>query len=110
MVPEPQASEWPSGGQRVPDLLDEEEIEQRLDELGDWEREGVSMAKVFEFDDFSSAIKFVNDVAKLADRHDHHPDIDIRWNKVKLVLSTHAEGGLTSYDFDLAGDIEQSIT
>ena len=91
------------------DLLDDEEIEQRLDELGDWEREGDEIQKVFEFDDFSSAIKFVNDVAKLADRYDHHPDIDIRYNRVKLVLSTHSEGGLTDLDFDLAGDIEQSI-
>ena len=92
------------------DLLDDEEIEQRLDELGDWDREGAEkIEKVFEFDDFASAIKFVNAVAKLADRYDHHPDIDIRWNKVKLVLTTHSEGGLTSYDFDLANEIEQSI-
>lgn len=90
-------------------LLDEEEIEQRLDELGDWEREGIEIAKVFEFDDFHAAMKFVNEVAKLSDRYDHHPDIDIRWNKVKLSLTTHSEGGLTSRDFDMAGDIEQSI-
>ncbi len=91
------------------DLLDEEEIEQRLDEMGDWEREGDEIQKVFEFDDFTAAIKFVNDVAKLADRSDHHPDIDIRWNKVKLSLTTHSEGGLTHLDFDMAGEIEQSI-
>ena len=91
------------------ELLDDEEIEQRLDELGDWEREGDEMMKWFEFDDFSLAISFVNDVAKMADRYDHHPDIDIRYNRVKLTLSTHSEGGLTSIDFDLASDIEQSI-
>ena len=91
------------------ELLDDEEIEQRLDELGDWDREGDEIQKWFEFDDFSSAIKFVNDVAKLADRYDHHPDIDIRYNRVKLALATHSEGGLTPRDFDLAGDIEQSI-
>ena len=92
------------------ELLDEEEIEQRLDELGDWEREGIEIQKVFEFDDFPSAIKFVTDVAKMADRYDHHPDIDIRYSKVKLALTTHSEGGLTSRDFDLAADIEQSIS
>ena len=92
------------------DLLDEEEIEQRLDELGDWERDGDAIAKVFEFDDFSMAVKFVNDVAQLAERYQHHPDIDIRWNKVRLALSTHSEGGLTPRDFDVAGEIEQSIT
>lgn len=91
------------------ELLEDEEIEQRLDELGDWEREGDGIQKVFEFDDFTTAIKFVNDVAKLADRYDHHPDIDIRWNKVRLLLSTHSEGGLTARDFDVAGEIEQSI-
>ena len=93
----------------MPELLDEEEIQQRLDELGDWEREGIEIQKVFEFDDFPSAVKFVNDVAKLADRYDHHPDIDIRYNKVKLSMTTHSEEGLTARDFDLAGDIEQSI-
>jgi len=99
-----------SNGRDVADLLEEEEIEQRTDELGDWEREGnAAIQKVFEFEDFTAAIKFVNEVAKLADRYDHHPDIDIRWNRVKLVLSTHSEGGLTARDFDVAGEIEQSI-
>ncbi|MDQ3620750.1 MAG: 4a-hydroxytetrahydrobiopterin dehydratase [Actinomycetota bacterium] len=92
------------------DLLDEEEIEQRRDELGDWEREETEIHKNFEFDDFSTAIKFVNDVAALAERYDHHPDIDIRWNRVKLTLSTHSEGGLTARDFDMANEIEQSIS
>ena len=91
------------------ELLEDEEIEQRLDELGGWGREGDDIQKVFEFDDFSTAMRFVNDVAALADRWDHHPDIDIRWNKVRLALSTHSEGGLTARDFDLAGEIEQSI-
>lgn len=91
------------------ELLDEEEIEQRLDELGDWERDGGSIEKVFEFDDFSTAIKFVNDVAKMADRWDHHPDIDIRYNKVRLNITTHSEGGLMPRDFDMAGEIEQTI-
>ncbi len=91
------------------DLLEDEEIEQRLDELGDWEREGDQMQKTFEFDDFTSAMGFVNGVAQLADRYDHHPDIDIRYNKVRLCLSTHSEGGLTAIDFELAGDIEQTL-
>jgi 4a-hydroxytetrahydrobiopterin dehydratase len=107
--PRLRGSHRPVGG-KVAELLEDEEIEQRLDELGDWEREGDDIQKVFEFDDFTTAIKFVNDVAKLADRYDHHPDIDIRWNKVKLSLSTHSEGGLTSLDFDVAGEIEQSIS
>jgi 4a-hydroxytetrahydrobiopterin dehydratase len=104
------ASTWGlEEGVKLAELLDDEEIEQRLDELGDWEREGDEIQKWFEFDDFSLAIGFVNDVAKMADRYDHHPDIDIRYNRVKLTLSTHSEGGITSIDFDLASDIEQSI-
>lgn len=91
------------------DLLDEEEIEQRLGEIGDWEREGVMIEKVFEFDDFPSAIKFVNGVGKLADRYDHHPDIDIRYSKVRIAMTTHSEGGLTARDFDLANEIEQTL-
>lgn len=91
------------------DLLDEEEVQQRLDELGDWELEDDQIQKIFEFDDFPSAVQFVSDVAKLAERYDHHPDIDIRYNRVRLVLTTHSEGGLTALDFDLAADIEQSI-
>jgi 4a-hydroxytetrahydrobiopterin dehydratase len=97
-------------GEAVAELLGDEEIEQRLDELGDWEREGDEIQKVFEFEDFGAAISFVNAVAELADRYDHHPDIDIRWNRVKLAMSTHTEGGLTARDFDVAGEIEQSIS
>lgn len=97
-------------GEAVAELLGDEEIEQRLDELGDWEREGDEIQKVFEFEDFGAAISFVNAVAELADRYDHHPDIDIRWNRVKLAMSTHSEGGLTARDFDVAGEIEQSIS
>ena len=88
------------------ELLDDEEIEQRLDELGDWEREGDEIHKWFEFDDFSLAIGFVNDVAKMADRYDHHPDIDIRYNEVLFVLSTHSEHGVTRNDIDLAKTID----
>ncbi len=91
------------------DVLDEEETHQRLDELGDWELENSHIAKVFEFDDFAAALKFVNQVGNLAERYDHHPDLDIRYNRVRLALTTHSEGGLTPLDFDLAGDIEQSI-
>jgi 4a-hydroxytetrahydrobiopterin dehydratase len=98
-----------TGRRPVAELLEEEEIEQRVDELGDWEHEADQLRKVFEFDDFATAIKFVNDVADLAERWDHHPDIDIRYNRVTLSLTTHSEGGLTARDFDMAGEIEQSI-
>ena len=56
--------------------------------------------------DFAEAMAFVNRVAEAAEAASHHPDIDIRWNKVRLVLSTHSQGGLTANDFALAGQIE----
>jgi 4a-hydroxytetrahydrobiopterin dehydratase len=60
------------------------------------------MRRTFEFADFGEAMGFVTTVALAAESADHHPDIDIRWNKVTLVLSTHSEGTLTGLDADLA--------
>jgi 4a-hydroxytetrahydrobiopterin dehydratase len=70
-----------------------------------WKRDGNSLVAEFEFKDFAEAMQFVNRVAEMAESVDHHPDIDIRWNKVRLVLSTHSEGGITQKDLDLAGQI-----
>ena len=67
-----------------------------------WKRDGNSLVAEFEFKDFAGAMQFVNRVAEMAESVDHHPDIDIRWNKVRLVLSTHSEGGITQKDLDLA--------
>ena len=63
---------------------------------------GPAISRVFQFKDFVNAIRFVNAVARLAEKAWHHPDIDIRWNKVALALTTHSEGGLTAKDFKLA--------
>jgi 4a-hydroxytetrahydrobiopterin dehydratase len=71
-----------------------------------WTRKGAAISRTCVFKDFAEAIKFVNRVARLAERANHHPDIDIRWNKVTLTLSTHDEGGLTDKDFKLAGLID----
>jgi 4a-hydroxytetrahydrobiopterin dehydratase len=67
-----------------------------------WGRTGDVIARTFEFKDFVAAMKFVNAVAEAAENAQHHPDIDIRWNKVTLALSTHDAGGLTEKDFALA--------
>jgi len=64
------------------------------------------ITKTFVLTDFVHAMGFVNQVALLAEKANHHPDIDIRWNKVKLTLATHSAGGLTAQDFDLAKAIE----
>lgn len=67
-----------------------------------WTIEDDEMRRTFEFADFREAMGFVTSVALAAEKADHHPDIDIRWNKVTLVLSTHSEGTLTDLDADLA--------
>jgi 4a-hydroxytetrahydrobiopterin dehydratase len=68
----------------------------------DWRRKGAVIARTYQFRDFVAAMNFVNAVAKLAEKAGHHPDIDIRWNKVALALTTHDQGGLTEKDFALA--------
>jgi 4a-hydroxytetrahydrobiopterin dehydratase len=67
-----------------------------------WTKRRQLISRTFVFADFVKAMAFVNKVAVLAESRDHHPDIDIRWNKVTLGLSTHSAGGLTDKDFSLA--------
>ncbi|MEE8218894.1 MAG: 4a-hydroxytetrahydrobiopterin dehydratase [Vicinamibacteria bacterium] len=88
------------------DPLSDAEITKRLAGLPGWERDGNQIRRTFEFDDFKSSMTFVNRVAELAEAADHHPDIDIRYSKVTLTLSTHDAGGLTGRDFDLAGQVQ----
>jgi 4a-hydroxytetrahydrobiopterin dehydratase len=78
-----------------------------LPKVPEWKKRGATIARTFQFKDFVAAIKFVNTVAKLAEQAWHHPDIDIRWNKVKLTLTTHSEGGLTEKDFKLAKQFDR---
>ncbi len=67
-----------------------------------WTRRGSTIRRTFEFADFVVAMKFVNAIARAAEKAQHHPDIDIRWNRVALGLTTHDAGGLTAKDFALA--------
>jgi 4a-hydroxytetrahydrobiopterin dehydratase len=83
------------------------EIKTSLTSVPDWKKKGNAITRTFEFKDFPAAIKFVNAVAKPAEKSNHHPDIDIRWNKVTLVLSTHDAGGLTEKDFSLAKQFDR---
>jgi 4a-hydroxytetrahydrobiopterin dehydratase len=78
------------------------QIKKALASLPGWTREGATITRLYEFKGFVTAMKFVDEVAKIAEQANHHPDIDIRWNKVKLALSTHDEGGLTEKDTALA--------
>ena len=87
------------------DLLKAQEIKEWLKKLPEWDHDKKQIERTFEFDDFSQAIEFVNGVAEIAEEDDHHPEIDIRYNKVRIGLSTHAEGGLTEMDFEVAEKI-----
>jgi 4a-hydroxytetrahydrobiopterin dehydratase len=88
-------------------LLSEKEITVQLAKLPLWSRAGKEILRTIECDDFVRAMGLVNSIALLAERADHHPDIDIRWNKVLLTLSTHSAGGLTEKDFALAEAIDK---
>jgi 4a-hydroxytetrahydrobiopterin dehydratase len=87
--------------------LNDAAVEEGLQHLPGWERRGNEILKTFVRKDFANAITFVNEVADAAEAAGHHPDIDIRWNKVTLALSSHAEGGLTDSDFQLAARIQE---
>ena len=78
------------------------EVEVFLEAHGEWSRDGDAITRTYELADFNESMGFVTRVALAAEKADHHPDIDIRWNKVTLTLSTHSEGGLTAKDLDLA--------
>jgi 4a-hydroxytetrahydrobiopterin dehydratase len=89
----------------MPTLIPESELSARLESIPGWKLEDRAIVRTFEHRDFVEAMAFVNSVAGAAEDANHHPDIDIRWNKVRLSLSTHSAGGLTSFDFDLAAKI-----
>jgi len=91
----------------APGLLTEDQILNQLKQLGGWSRDGREIRRLIEFADFVHAMAFVNSVALLAEKHNHHPDFNIRWNKVHLALSTHSAGGLTELDFKLAKAIDE---
>src|SRR6516225_4809257 len=75
------------------DLIKQSELKDRMKKIPEWELEKNQIERTFEFDDFVDAIDFVDRVAEVAEEEEHHPDIDIRYNKVRLVLSTHSKGG-----------------
>lgn len=90
-------------------VLTAKEIKSALKDLPQWEHEGKAIERTFDFDDFAQAIDFVNGVAELAEELEHHPDIEVHFNKVRLVLSTHSKGGVTEFDFDLAEKIDTLV-
>ncbi len=90
-------------------LLTEEKISCVLKKLNGWQRKGEQIEKTFVLKNFVNSMGFVNKIALLSEKADHHPDILIRWNKVSITLSTHSEGGITEKDLVLAEEIEKVL-
>lgn len=91
-----------------PTRLAEAEIAPRLAALAGWSRAGETITKTFGFAGFPEAVAFVTRLVEPAERLEHHPDLDLRYNKVIVSLSTHDQGGLTAFDFTLAAEIEKA--
>ena len=86
--------------------LPDDQIEKGLADLAGWSRAGDEIEKTFELPSFPDAVALVTRIGVLAEAADHHPDLDVRYRKVRVALSTHSEGGITEKDLALAGEIE----
>jgi len=87
--------------------LSTQEINLRLKAIPDWSKRAKTIFRTFKFESFLMSIAFVRRIAKRAEKLNHHPDIDIRYDQVSLTLTTHDEGGLTEKDFTLAGQCDE---
>lgn len=88
-------------------VLTDAEIQKALGSLSGWRQQGKAIQRVFEFSDFKVAMQFVNKIADAAEQANHHPDIDIRYNKVTTALISHDSGGVTQRDIKMAGRINE---
>ena len=91
--------------------LSQSEIAEMLAECPEWEldEESGAIVRNLEFPTFADAIAFINRVAPIADEHDHHPDIDIRYRRLRVALLSHDVGALTNRDRRMAGLIDAQI-
>lgn len=88
-------------------VLTLQEINDNLSKMKEWKYNDNQIGKEFTFKDFKGALSFVNSVGDEAEKMDHHPDILLHsWNKVRITVATHSEGGVTGKDFELANKIE----
>jgi 4a-hydroxytetrahydrobiopterin dehydratase len=86
--------------------LADDDVQKGLATVPGWAREGDSIVKEYKFETFGDAIAFVVRLGFKADKADHHPDLDVRYNRVRVVLSTHSDGGITAKDLALAAEAE----
>jgi len=87
--------------------LSDDEIQARLQGLEGWERDGDAITKTFKRGDFVGSVRFVDAVVEPAEDMGHHPDLSVSWDEVAISITTHAEGGLTENDFELAKRIDE---
>jgi 4a-hydroxytetrahydrobiopterin dehydratase len=87
-------------------LLNDSEIEARLSEHPGWARAGDAIAKTFARGDFVGSVRFAESIIEPAEAMNHHPDLEISWDKITVSISTHSEGGVTAADFELAAKID----
>jgi 4a-hydroxytetrahydrobiopterin dehydratase len=90
-------------------VLSDPEIASRLSSISGWKVEKGELTRTFTFKDFHHAMTFVDSIGKLAEKENHHPDIDIRYNRVRLALVSHDAGGLTAKDFEMALAADQLV-
>lgn len=88
-------------------VLSHDDVDARLGELEGWAREGDALRRELRFQDFLGSVEFVNRVAPVAEEMNHHPDLQISWNRVIVTLTTHSQGGITESDFQLARRIDE---
>ncbi len=88
-------------------VLSDDEIRQQLEGLAGWTLEGDSIVAELQLSTFPDSVAFVVRISFAAEAANHHPDLDIRYNKVRITLSTHSEGGVTAKDLDLARAISE---
>jgi 4a-hydroxytetrahydrobiopterin dehydratase len=86
--------------------LSDDEIASRLEALDGWSREGDAIVREFKRGDFVGAVAFVERLVGPAEEMNHHPDLEISWDTVRVSLSTHSAGGLTENDFELARRVD----
>ena len=91
-------------------VLSDAEIQQALQNLPDWTKNGNTIERTFQFGNFVQAMDFVNEIAEAAEAVNHHPDIHISYSKVTLVLVSHDSGGVTQRDIRMAGKINEIAT
>lgn len=87
-------------------MLNDQEIATRLAALDGWTREGNAIVKTFRFANYHETLAFVNALAWIAHRSDHHPDLEVGYNRCRVAFSTHSAGGLTEKDFANAARID----